>query len=83
MAFYLGRVSEIVGERLESIRNNLGGVKLRKREEDLKNYRVTVQVSKREKEKLYKLAAQKGMTPSDFIRIYCIYEPYKNFFGDD
>ena len=58
-----------------------GGLKLRKREEDLKTYRVTVQVSKKEKEKLSRLAAEKGMSVSDYIRVYCIHEPYNNFFG--
>ena len=54
---------------------------MRKREEDLKTYRVTVQVSKKEKEKLSMLAEEKGMSVSDDIRVYCIHEPYNNFFG--
>ncbi|WP_294131740.1 plasmid mobilization protein [uncultured Clostridium sp.] len=54
---------------------------MRKREEDLKTYRVTVQVSKKEKEKLFMLAEEKGMSVSDYIRVYCIHEPYNNFFG--
>ena len=54
---------------------------MRKREEDLKIYRVTVQVSKKEKEKLSMLAEEKGMSVSDYIRVYCIHEPHNNFFG--
>ena len=54
---------------------------MRKREEDLKTYRVTVQVSKKEKEKLSKLAIAKGMSVSDYIRVYCIHQPYNEFFG--
>ena len=54
---------------------------MRKREEDLKTYRVTVQLSKKEKEKLSMLAEEKGMSVSDYIRVYCIHEPYNNFFG--
>ena len=54
---------------------------MRKKEEDLKSYRVTVQVSKKEKEKLSKLAIAKGMSVSDYVRVYCIHEPYNQFFG--
>lgn len=62
-------------------RDNLGGIKVKKREEDLKTYRVTVQVSKKEKEKLSILANEKGMSVSDYIRVYCIHQPYNEFFG--
>ena len=81
MAFFLGRVSRRVGESLEIVRNYLGGFFMRKREEDLKNERVTVQVSKKEKERLSILASEKGMSVSDYIRVYCIYKPYNDFFG--
>ena len=55
---------------------------MRKREEDLKTYRSTVQVSKKEKEKLSMLANKKGMSVSDYIRVYCIHQPYNEFFGE-
>ena len=54
---------------------------MKKREEDLKTYRVTVQVSKKEKEKLYRHKKKKGMSVSDYIRVYCIHQPYNEFFG--
>ncbi len=54
---------------------------MKKREEDLKNIRVTVQVSKKEKEKLSILATEKGLSISDYIRVYCIYKPYTEFWG--
>ena len=55
---------------------------MKKSEEDLKVYRVTVQVSKREKEKLQLIASKKGMSVSDYIRVYCIHEPYENFWRE-
>ena len=54
---------------------------MRKREEDLKTYKFNLHVSKKEKEKLFMLAEEKGMSVSDYIRVYCIHEPYNNFFG--
>ena len=55
---------------------------MRKREEDLKTYRINVQVSKKEKENLYIIANKKGMSVSDYIRVYCIHQPYNEFFGE-
>lgn len=52
----------------------------RKAEEDLKNCRLTVQVSKREKEKLIILAKNRGMSVSDYVRYYCIHKPFMNRF---
>lgn len=52
----------------------------RKDEEDLKIYRLTVQVSKREKEKLIILAKNRGMSVSDYVRYYCIHKPFMNRF---
>lgn len=81
MAFLFERVPRRVGESSGKVRNYSGGVLVRKKDEDLKIYRVTVQVSKKEKEKLFILANEKGMSVSDYIRVYCIHEPYNKFFG--
>jgi len=81
MGFLLGISLIRVGERLGITRKYLGGNFVRKREEDLKNERVTVQVSKKEKERLSILASENGMSISDYVRVYCIYKPYNDFFG--
>ncbi|GAB6169711.1 hypothetical protein JCM1393_21710 [Clostridium carnis] len=54
--------------------------KFRKREEDLRRYRITVQVTSKEKDMLYSLAAKEGLTPSDYIRSVCIYKAWNNLF---
>jgi lipocalin len=55
----------------------------RKEEEDLKIYRLTVQISKREKEKLMLLAKNRGMSVSDYVRYFCIHKPFMNKFEDE
>lgn len=55
----------------------------RKDEEELKVCRLTVQVSKREKEKLILLAKARGMSVSDYVRYFCIHKPFANKFGED
>ena len=52
----------------------------RKDEEELKVCRLTVQVSKREKEKLILLAKARGMSVSDYVRYFCIHKPFINRF---
>lgn len=55
----------------------------RKSEDELKIYRLTVQVSKREKEKIIQLAKSRGMSVSDYIRYFCIHKPFANRFEED
>lgn len=55
----------------------------RKKEEDLKIYRITIQVSAREKEKLKILASNRGMSVSDYVRYFCIHKPFGARFEDD
>ena len=55
----------------------------RKEEEDLKIYRLTVQISKREKEKLMLLAKNRGMSVSDYVRYFYIHKPFMNKFEDE
>lgn len=50
----------------------------RKKESDLRNERVTVQVTTREKDKLRGLAQEEGLDISDYIRLKCIYIPFNN-----
>lgn len=52
----------------------------RKREEELKQKRITVQVSKREKEIITELAEREHMTIGAFIRKICIYDKYNEIF---
>ena len=52
----------------------------RKREEELKQKRITVQVSKREKEIITELAEREHMTVGAFIRKICIYDKYNEIF---
>lgn len=55
----------------------------RKEEEDLKIYRLNIQVSKREKEKVQALAKNKGMSVSDYVRYYCIHKPFASRFDGE
>lgn len=55
----------------------------RKPVEELKNVRVTVQVSEREKEMLTLLAKRNGQTVSDYLRNECIWKPYNKLTGGD
>ena len=55
----------------------------RKSEDELKIYRLTVQVSKREKEKIIQLAKSRGMSVSDYVRYFCIHKPFQNRFEGD
>lgn len=55
----------------------------RKDEEDLKIYRLNIQVSKREKEKVQALAKNKGMSVSDYVRYYCIHKPFTSKFDGE
>lgn len=55
----------------------------RKSEEELKVYRITIQVSAREKEKLKFLANNRGMSISDYVRYFCIHKPFQNRFEGD
>ena len=55
----------------------------RKSEDELKIYRLTVQVSKREKEKIIQLAKSRGMSVSDYVRYFCIHKPFANKFEED
>ena len=48
----------------------------RKSEDELKIYRLTVQVSKREKEKIIQLAKSRGMSVSDYVRYFCIHKHF-------
>lgn len=52
----------------------------RKSEDELKVCRLTVQVSKKEKEKLILLAKSRGMSVSDYVRYFCIHKPFMNRF---
>ena len=52
----------------------------RKKEEELKQKRITVQVSKREKEIITELAEREHMTIGAFIRKICIYDKYEEIF---
>ena len=52
----------------------------RKREEELKQKRITVQVSQKEKEILLELAEREHMTIGAFIRKICIYDKYEEIF---
>ena len=52
----------------------------RKREEELKQKRITVQVSKREKEIITERAEREHMTIGAFIRKICIYDKYDEIF---
>ena len=52
----------------------------RKREEELKQKRITVQVSKREKKIITELAEREHMTIGAFIRKICIYDKYEEIF---
>ena len=52
----------------------------KKREEELKQKRITVQVSKREKEIITELAEREHMTIGAFIRKICIYDKYEEIF---
>ncbi len=55
----------------------------RKPVEELKNVRVTVQVSQREKEMLRSLAKRNGQTVSEYLRNECIWKPYNKLTGGD
>ena len=55
----------------------------RKSEDELKIYRLTVQVSKREKEQIIQLAKSRGMSVSDYVRYFCIHKPFANKFEED
>ena len=52
----------------------------RKREEELKQKRITVQVSTKEKEMLYELAEREHMSVRAFIRKICIYDKCNEIF---
>lgn len=51
-------------------------------ENDLKEYRITVQVSEKEKEKLKLLAKKEGLTVSMYLRKIAIYDRWEKLFGD-
>ena len=55
----------------------------RKSEDELKIYRLTIQVSRREKEKIIQLAKSRGMSVSDYVRYFCIHKPFANKFEED
>lgn len=55
----------------------------RKSEEELKVYRITIQVSAREKEKLKFLANNRGMSISDYVRYFCIHKPFISKFNEE
>ena len=55
----------------------------RKSEDELKIYRLTVQVSKREKEKIIQLARSRGMSVSDYVRYFCIHKPFIGKFNEE
>ena len=59
----------------------LGIKKGRKKEEELRIERVTVQVSAKEKELIEGLAKAEGLNVSDYIRRICIYKKYNEIFG--
>ena len=58
-------------------------MKGRKAIEDLREKRVTVQVTRNEKLKLEELARNQGLTISDYIRSELIYKNYNKMFGCD
>lgn len=62
---------------------DLGMREGRKPVEELKNVRVTIQVSKREKEILTLLAKRNGQTISNYLRNECIWKPYNELTGGD
>lgn len=51
--------------------------KRRKEEEELKVYRVTVQVSEKEKMLINKLAKNCGMNVGAYVRKLCIYDQWE------
>lgn len=51
-------------------------------EEERKDYRVTIQVSAREKKILKMLANQEGLNVSDYIRRISLYLPYNKMFSE-
>ena len=55
----------------------------RKSEDELKIYRLTVQVSKKEKEKIIQLAKSRGMSVSDYVRYFCIHKPFISKFNEE
>lgn len=59
----------------------LGIKKGRKKEEELRVERVTVQVSVKEKELIEERAKAEGLNVSDYIRMNCIYKKYNQIFG--
>lgn len=65
----------------QSYGSNHGANYGRKAEEELKNVRVTIQVSKREKEILTLLAKRNGQTVSEYLRSECIWKPYNRLTG--
>lgn len=52
----------------------------RKKVEDLKEKRITVQVSAREKRLIQSLAEREGLGVADYIRRVCLYIPYNKIF---
>ena len=49
---------------------------------DLKEYRITIQVSEKEKEKLKILAKKEGLTISTYLRKIAIYDKWREFFNE-
>lgn len=58
-------------------------MKGRKLAEDLRENRITVQVTENEKIKLKNLAKKQGLTVSDYIRSELIYKNYNKLFGGE
>lgn len=64
----------------------MGGVvrlkKGRKKEEELRVLRVTVQVTEREKELISRLASRQGLDVAAYIRKLCIYDQWDKLGSD-
>lgn len=54
----------------------------RKQEDEYRKERVTIQVTSKEKEIIFALAKQNGMTVGAYIRKICLYDKWNKAFED-
>lgn len=66
-----------------NIRNGITYANTRKNDEERREFRTTIQVTKKEKEILKILASRQGLTVSDYIRKIALYDPYNEIFNKD
>lgn len=66
-----------------NIRNGITYANARKNDEERREFRTTVQVTKKEKEILKILASRQGLSVSDYIRKIALYDPYNEIFHKD